>query len=96
MSNKKSIKTSAEMKNDIDLMKQKLKEMQKQQKQLERAEAIEKARLEHEKKVEEALELVEIAKQTKLQNGQTFYDFLVSQKARKIVTDEQLADWDNM
>ena len=70
-------RTSDELQKDIDVIKEKLQKMKKEQKKLERQEKAEREKIERQKQIEEALDLIKIAKIEMLQNGQTFYEYLL-------------------
>ena len=65
-------RTSDELQKDIDVIKEKLQKMKKEQKKLERQEKAEREKIERQKQIEEALDLIKIAKIEMLQNGQIY------------------------
>ena len=77
-------RTSDELQKDIDVIKEKLQKMKKEQKKLERQEKAEREKIER----QEALDLIKIAKIEMLQNGQTFYEYLL-EKRNNINTQNQ-------
>ena len=80
-------RTSDELQKDIDVIKEKLQKMKKEQKKLERQEKAEREKIERQKQIE-ALDLIKIAKIEMLQNGQTFYEYLL-EKRNNINTQNQ-------
>lgn len=81
-------RTSDELQKDVDVIKEKLQKMKKEQKKLERQEKAEREKIEWQKQIEEALDLIKIAKIEMLQNGQTFYEYLL-EKRNNINTQNQ-------
>lgn len=73
-------RTSDELQKDVDVIKEKLQKMKKEQKKLERQEKAEREKIERQKQIEEALDLIKIAKIEMLQNGQTFYEYLLEKR----------------
>lgn len=82
MASKKIMKSSAELDLMILEMKEQLKKLKKEQKIRERQETAERARLERQKQVEEALALIEIAKQSTV-NSVNMYDWLIAENSRR-------------
>ena len=54
-------RTSDELQKDVDVIKEKLQKMKKEQKKLERQEKAEREKIERQKQIEEALDLIKIA-----------------------------------
>lgn len=76
-------KTSKDVQNDIEALQEQIKKMKKEQRKLEKQEQAEREKIERQKQIEEALVLIEIAKNQRLQSGQTFYDFLKEKYAEQ-------------
>ena len=69
-------KTSKQLELEIAKVKENLKELQKEKRIQERQEKAEREKIERQRRINEAVELIEYSKECQLQSGQTMYEYL--------------------
>lgn len=69
-------KTSEQLELEIAKVKESLKELQKAKRIQERQEKAEHEKIERQRRINEAVELIEYSKECQLQSGQTMYEYL--------------------